>query len=169
MRKLTRIVEIIADTGGDISGGLVLAIMALVFYEVLMRYALNRPTAFSDEYAGYMMVALSFLGIAYAWRKKAHVRITFLTNRLRPRVASWLRLVTLVLVLIFLISQWVANYSFLNTSFGQQMRSNTWLFTPLQIPHSTITIGIIILSFIVIVEIARTIIKFKNSTWEQVR
>ena len=169
MRKLTRIVGIIADTGGYISGGLVLAIMALVFYEVLMRYALNRPTAFSDEYAGYLMVALSFLGVAYTWRKKAHVRITFLTNRLRPRVASWLRLGTLVMVFIFLLSQWFANYSFLKTSFGRQMRSNTWLFTPLQIPHTTITVGIIILSLIVIIEIIRTINKFRNSEWEQVR
>lgn len=169
MRKLTRIVEIIADTGGYISGGLVLAIIALVFYEVLMRYALNRPTAFSDEYAGYMMVALSFLGIAYAWRKKAHVRITFITNKLPLKVASWLRLVTLVMVLVFLLSQWFANYSFLKTSFGHQMRSNTWLFTPLQVPHTTITVGIVILSLIVIVEIVRTIIKFRNSEWEQVR
>ena len=41
----------------------------LVVVDVFMRYVMHRPLMVADEISAYMLVALSFLGFAYTWRK----------------------------------------------------------------------------------------------------
>ena len=157
MKRLRLIVERTADVLGYLSGWLVLAIVGLVFFEVFMRYVLNDPPGLVDEFSGYMMVALAFLGAAYTWKEKGHIRITFITTRLPPKTRSYLRLATLILVFLFMLSQVFAGYGFLVTSFKYHMSSNTWLFTPLQGPHITMVIGFVIFLLILLVAIVRAV------------
>ena len=97
MRRIERLVGSLAALGGYFSGWLVLVMVVLVFVEVFTRYVLNRPLMLADELSAYMLVALCFLGAAYTWKEGAHVRITALVSRLPAKVASWLRLATLLL------------------------------------------------------------------------
>ena len=77
--------------------------IVLIFVEVFMRYVIGQPPMVADEFSAYMLVALSFIGAAYTWREKGHVRITALVTHLPIPVAKWLRLVTMSLALLFSI------------------------------------------------------------------
>lgn len=151
-----------ANILGYIAGWLVLLMMVLILVEVISRYVFNRPLMVSDEFGSYLLVAVSYLAAAYAWKEKGHIRITALVSRLPPKVSSWLRLITLLLALIVAIGLSQSAYSYLQTSFRLGMASGSWLHFPLQGPHMTLMIGFVLLSLIIMVEITRAIKNFRR-------
>ena len=151
-----------ADIVGRIAGWLVLLMMLLVLVEVFSRYVFNRPLMVANEFGSYLLVAVSYLAAAYAWKEKGHVRITVLVSRLPARVSSWLRLITMLLALVVAIGLSQSAYSYLQTSFRLGMASGTWLRFPLQGPHMTLIIGFILLSLVLVVEITRAIKNFRR-------
>ncbi|MFC1956223.1 TRAP transporter small permease subunit [Chloroflexota bacterium] len=158
---VARIVKRVANIGGYCAGWLVLAMMGTIFVEVFMRYVLNRPLGVGDEFAAYMLVALAYFGAAYTWMGKGHVRVTALVTRLPPKVASWLRLVTLACVFFFVLALCEASYGFMHTSFKLGLRSATWLRVPLQVPHATVVVGFLIFLLALGVDIARAIMNIR--------
>ncbi len=146
-----------ANILGYIAGWLVLLMMLLILTEVISRYVFHRPLMVSDEFGSYLLVAVSYLAAAYAWKEKGHIRITILVNKLPLRISNWLRLVTLLLALIVAIGLSQSAYSYLQTSFRLNMASGSWLHFPLQGPHMTLMIGFVLLSLILVMEVTRAI------------
>ena len=66
-----------------VSGAAVVGMMALVTFEVLLRTFANRSTLVADEMAGYLLVAMTFLGLAPSLRGGAFIRIDTYRDRLR--------------------------------------------------------------------------------------
>ena len=165
MRKIERIIDGICNISGQFGAWLVPTMMALVLVEVVSRYVAHQPLLIADEFSAYMFVALSFLGLAYAWKEKAHVRIDALIDRLPPRVSQRVRVFSLLIALAFCLMINVESYGFIKTSFARHIRSMSWLSTPLQGPHLTITIGFAILTLWLMLETARAI-KALNSNSE---
>jgi TRAP-type C4-dicarboxylate transport system permease small subunit len=118
-----------------------LAIVALTMAEVISRYVLQDPLILADEFGGYALVAITFLGLAYCTREEGHIRITFLVERLPTRGANPVRMATLALGLVFVVvAAWVS-WSFLGDSFTRDMRSNSMLRVPLKWPQMAMPVG----------------------------
>jgi len=64
---------------------LILPMIAILLYEVIMRYAFNRPTVWAHEISGMLYAVYFLLGGAYALRWGGHIQIEFLYVRLSPR------------------------------------------------------------------------------------
>lgn len=161
MRRVGYIIERITDIVGYVSGWLVPLMMILVAVEVFMRYILRQPLMVADEFSAYMLVALSYLGLAYTWKQGGHVRINLLVNRLPARVSSWIRLIGLIGIFIFLMGLSQAGYKMIIYALKINLRSPTWLIVPLFWPQLTVFIGFILLTLLLVVQIARTIIKIR--------
>ena len=161
MKRLVYITDRIADIFGYFCKWLVPIMVVLTFAEVFSRYVAGKPLVIADEYGAYMLVTLSFLGAAYAWKEKSHVRITFLVSRLPLRAAIHLRLATLIVSFIFLALLTHASYGFMATSFRLGLKSSTWLITPMQVPHLTVAIGFLLLSLLLIGKIAKAIMQIR--------
>jgi len=161
VKRLDHIVDGIVYVGGYFSGWLVPLMMILVFVEVFMRYVVRQPPMLADEFSAYMLVVLAYLGVAITWKERGHPRVTAVVSILPTKVASWLRLIALVIAFALAIALCQSSYSYLVHSFKIHMRSPTWLNTPLQGPQMTILIGFILLSLLLIVEIARAIRKIR--------
>lgn len=157
MKRTEGIFEGIVNMFGRFCGWLVLLMVLLVFTEVFFRYVIGKPLMVADEFSAYMLVFMSYLGMAYAWKERAHIRITIMVDRLPLRVASWLRLASLVTALAFTIILNKAAYGFVLLSFKLNRVSPTHLHTPLQVPHLAILVGFSVLSLLLILEIARAI------------
>ena len=162
MKQLGRVIDSIVNVGGYFSGWLVPLMMLLVLAEVFMRYVMHQPPLVADEFSAYMLVALSFLGAAYTWKEKGLVRITALVSRLPPMVSSWLRLIMLVLAFIFVALLSNTAYHYLTFSFKFNMSSASHLQFPLQGPQMSLIIGFVLLSLLLIVEIARAIVNIRS-------
>ena len=161
MEQLSNLIAKLTDISGRVFGWLVPIIAGLILIAVFMRYRVGQPLIFAEEYAGYMLVAIAFLGMAYTWREGGHVRVTALVSRLPAKVSNWLRLITMVLAFAFTIALIHSSYNFLARSFKVGMVSSTYYRTPLQGPHMTIMIGFILLALLLIFEIARVIMNIR--------
>lgn len=64
---------------------LVLAMMVIVVYGVIFRYALKAPVGWVSEISELMMVALAFMVMAYIQYKRQHIRVDFLILRQSER------------------------------------------------------------------------------------
>ena len=78
-----------------ILGVFILAFL-LVFtnYEVVGRYLLNRPAAWSLEIIEYGMLYLTFLGTAWLLREDEHIKMDVVNQQLRPSVRVWINTIT---------------------------------------------------------------------------
>lgn len=66
---------------------LLLAMLACVFLGVVFRFA-NRPLAWSDEMAQYLLVWTAFTGWIIAGNRGSHIRITVIVDRLTGRARA---------------------------------------------------------------------------------
>src|SRR4030042_2294719 len=104
MEKVWRIIDRISYASGYLAGWGLISIVALTMAEVVTRYVLNQPLILCDEFGGYSLFAITFLGVAYCAREKGHIRITFLVERISPKTATRLRIFPLFLALLFIIA-----------------------------------------------------------------
>ncbi len=160
MRKLQRgvkTVEFLSNTLGSLSGWMIAIMMLLVVIEVFMRYVLNRPLLIADEFSGYLLVAVSFLGISYGFLKGAHVRITFVIDRLSKRKVNWLRMITLAIGQFFIIIMCIGAYECIIFCGTLNERSGSWINFPLKYPMITIFIGFVIFELVLVVHFVNTL------------
>ena len=162
MNRLVSGIEKIAYFGGYLSGWLVPLMMMLVVVDVFMRYVLHRPLMVSDELSAYMLVALSFLGLAYTWRQGGHVRIEVMVSRFPEGLYAWVRLIGLILTFIFMIELDRAAYKMIVYALKINLRSSTWLMFPLFWPQLTVFIGFVLLTFLIGIDIIRTGVKIRT-------
>jgi len=161
MSRIGSIIERVADIGGYFSGWLVPLMMILVAVEVFMRYVLHQPLMLADEFSAYMLVALSYLGLAYTWKQGGHVRISLLVSRLPSGISSWIRVIVLILIFIFMIELDRAGYKMIVYALKINLRSQTFFTFPLFWPQLTVFIGFILLTLLLFVEIARAMVKIR--------
>lgn len=155
MHKLAQLVGKLAYGAGYLAGLVLLGIIGLTMAEVVSRYVLRNPLILSDEFGGYALVAISFLGLAYCAMEGGHIRITFLVDRLKRPTARTLRLVTLALALAFVaVAAWVS-WQFLADSFARNMRSNSLLMVPLKWPQLAIPAGFTLYALVLLGVLAR--------------
>jgi TRAP-type C4-dicarboxylate transport system permease small subunit len=161
MKRIANFIEKIAYLSGYYSAWLVPLMMTLVVLEVFMRYVLHQPLMLADEFSAYMLVALSYLGMAYTWRQGGHVRVTVLVSRLSSRASSWIRFMGLILVCIFMIQLDRVSYKMIAYALQINLRSSTWLMVPLFWPQLTIFIGFVLLTLLLLVDIVKAFIKIR--------
>lgn len=83
----------IAEHLEEMLGALLLGSMAcLAFANVITRYLLDYSLAYTEELEVNGMVWLTLFGAAAAFRRKRHLRLTFLQEKLAVPVQRWLNL-----------------------------------------------------------------------------
>ena len=154
MRKIGRIFEGASYTSGCIAGCVVLGVMGLTMVEVVTRYVLHHPLILCDEFGAYSLVAISFLGLAYCWKERGHIRITFVVSRIPARVSNWLRVVTLTTAFVYVVVVSKVSWDFIVDSSRRGIKSSSWLMVPFWWPQMAIPIGFTLLALILVVDIA---------------
>ncbi len=96
-----RSVENINDRMGKIISFLVYPIMLVLVYEVVMRYAFNKPTIWAHETSCMLYGAHFVLGGAYALRHGAFVNVEVLYMRFSKRTRAIIDLFTWTLFYVF--------------------------------------------------------------------
>lgn len=154
MGRLGRLIDQVAYAAAWLGALVLIAIIALTMAEVVSRYVLRDPLILSDEFGGYALVAIGFLGLAYCAQGGGHIRITFLVERI-GRSAGPVRIATLALGLVFVtLIAWVG-WQFLADSFARNMRSNSLLMVPLKWPQLAIPVGFSLFALVLLAQLVR--------------
>lgn len=91
----------------SLSGAVALVGMVLITvftgYEVIMRQIFGRPTIWTNEVTGYLLIWVGMLGVVYAYDKAAHVSVDLVYRFLPRRFRAVLDVITTTLILLFAI------------------------------------------------------------------
>jgi TRAP-type C4-dicarboxylate transport system permease small subunit len=101
---------------------LLLVLMSLMFMtvclQVFFRYVLEQPLSWSEEFARYAFVWVSFLGAAMSLGKRLHFGIDFFVNKFPARLSAGLEVGTHLLILIFVLVIIVKGYETMLSAAG---------------------------------------------------
>jgi len=85
MRKFNEIFDKLVDILAIIAGGFIFLQILVECYEVVARYFLKRPPIWGVEFCEYTLFLLAFLGTTWVLKNNAHINVTILIERLKPR------------------------------------------------------------------------------------
>jgi TRAP-type C4-dicarboxylate transport system permease small subunit len=72
-----------------------------VVWQVFSRYILNAPSTFTDELARFLLIWVSFLGVAYLSGQNAHISIDLLPGKLKRSSKFRLQLLIHSIIILF--------------------------------------------------------------------
>jgi TRAP-type C4-dicarboxylate transport system permease small subunit len=106
LRAVGRI-EKIAST---VAAVFMFAIMIIVFGDVIMRYAFNRPFSWAyDLISMYLMAGIFFLVLSEAYTSRAHVSVDILQQKFSPDMIRLSEIVTCVVgMVVFSLIAWLS-------------------------------------------------------------
>lgn len=94
LRSASRALDFVIVAGAVLAVAILVALVASVAFEVVMRYFFNRPTRWVVEFSEYALLWLAFLGGAWVLREEAHVKVEMLVEILPPRTQEIIHIIT---------------------------------------------------------------------------
>jgi TRAP-type C4-dicarboxylate transport system permease small subunit len=159
---LRGLIKILLKICTFLAGVFLVVMLVIIVIGVLSRYVFNFPFYFVEEYSGYLMVGIGFLGTAYAFHKRAHVRVDTVSEMLPKRARAGLETITMFIgICIIAILLWYSVKLFL-MDFKGNVLSSTIMQTPLWIPQTFILIGWAVLLGMLILHLADKIKEWKG-------
>lgn len=124
MIKLRRIAERAIDLLAILAfSGILLCVLLQVFF----RYVLNDPLTWSEELARYLFIWCAFLGWIVASRRRSHLAMTFVVDKLPPRAQA---AVSAMIELATILFAWI-----LGTR-GARLVANNWDVENVAVPFN---------------------------------
>lgn len=162
MEKYVRIIDRISHVFGMIAGLMMLFGIALVLIEVLVRALLDSTLYITEEYSAYLMVAITFLGLAYTLKEKGHIRMSFLHKFIKGKARIYLDMYAFIIGLCVFAVITVATTNFFLDSWVSGTRSMQISRTYLAIPQSAMPLGSLLITLQFSAEFVRSIIKLRK-------
>lgn len=155
---LGRLTSALAALGASLAILLVVYMLGHILLEIGMRL-FGRSTFILDEYIGYAVAAMTFLGLPYALEKGGLIRVALVLKRL-PQAWRW-PLELFASVSALLAFSWLARYWTIavERSFQRGIVSETLAQTPLWIPQGTVLGGLYLLCLVLIVRSLRILVQ----------
>jgi TRAP-type transport system small permease protein len=90
-----------------------------VFLQVLFRFVLDQPLAWTEELARYLLIWMTFLGTGYAMSVKAHPSIDLIFEKANKSVKKVLLVLSTALTLFFFWHIIINSFEFIERSMMQ--------------------------------------------------
>ncbi|MBN2824382.1 MAG: TRAP transporter large permease subunit [Campylobacterales bacterium] len=100
MDRVSRFLGAISQNIGKLSAVLVIILALLVFYDTIMRYLFNAGSIALQELEWHIFDVLFLLGIAYALRSDAHVRVDIFFDRYSDNTKATIKLLSMLFLVI---------------------------------------------------------------------
>lgn len=127
--------------------GLIAAMAVVTFSQVVARYVFQAPLSWSEELARFLLMWLSMLSAAYAFKIKAHFALRFVLKAFSPSVERLVLLGVSLLVAIFL-----ATFIYFSVVFvlGVEGHRAPALQIPMELPYSSAIVGGLLMLYYVL-------------------
>jgi len=147
---MTKFIDKLAKVASAISGGILVAMVGFILFEILLRSAFSASTYVLDEFVGYGVAIMTFLSFSAALRSGTFIRVNLLIESLNGRFRRLLEVVFCAggAVLFSYISFYLGRVVLRN--FDRGTTSNSIAEVPLWIPQSLMLLGVglLVLQFV---------------------
>lgn len=110
-----------------------------VLLQVITRYALTTPVAWTEEMARFLLIWIAFLASSHIARTSSYIRVTFFTERYSPKVQRVINIVCKLLMLGFTGFFVIQSFSVYTTVAANEVAPVMQI--PMIIPRSALFIG----------------------------
>lgn len=141
---------------------LLLIMTGLVALDVFTRALLGRSTMISQEMAGYLLVAITFLGLSHTLREGRHIAVELLTSKLSPHRQRQFEILVFLACIVFMAWLTWTTWSPFSDTFATGQRSVTPLQTPMWTIYFFVPFGSGMLTLAFVIELIRKVGKFKD-------
>lgn len=140
---------------GGLAGIALLVMTGIVCFEIVSRYLFNEPTYWVTEISTYLLVGMTFLGLAVAQKGGSHIKVELLANALPERARRDVDVVAQWIGLVFVLFAAWQMAVFNVREFVFDTRDWGLLATPQWIPQTPVTVGLIALALAILADIQR--------------
>jgi TRAP-type C4-dicarboxylate transport system permease small subunit len=168
MEKFIRGIDRISNACGIISGIMMLIGVTLVLTEVFVRAVFDTTLYITEEYTAYLMVGITFLGLAYTLKEKGHIRMVFMhkiIKRGKARILLDIYSFTVGLAVFAVITG--ATFVFFWDSVLSGTQSMYISKTFIAIPQSAMPLGSLLITLQFAAEIMKSIIKLRTGATDE--
>lgn len=128
---MNRLIAVIDTTNlviGKLDSLLVLPLVAIVMYEIVMRYLFNAPTIWGFEMTAFVFGVHYMLGLAMTEGARGHVRVEILTSRFSARGQAWFGIIGygLLFLPVFLLMSYAAVLYGWNSAVQSELNPTSW-------------------------------------------
>jgi len=100
MKQLVRGIDALSKFCGTLSALTVVALVVLMLYDVVLRYAFNAPTTWGNDLNTFLMGGAFVMSIAYALSTDSHVRVDLLYTEHNRHYLNYVDLIGLTLIIL---------------------------------------------------------------------
>jgi len=119
---------------------LLIAMVVLIFLQVIMRYVFSNSLSWSEELARYMFLWLIWVGASYATKTKSHIAIDAVKSRLPKIPQQILTVLVFVIWLGFALFLCIEGFELTEKIFGMGQKS-TALQLPMGFAYASVPVG----------------------------
>ncbi|NOI26440.1 TRAP transporter small permease [Vibrio mediterranei] len=131
-------------------GGLLLAgIVILITVQVVMRYVFQNALSWSEELTLWTFIWFIWIGIAYAFKERKHVKVTFFQDLLPAKAKRVLEILIDVAIVAFLLTMAYQSYKLITLPYVLSQKSVV-LNLPIAIMYASAPIGSLLSVFRII-------------------
>jgi TRAP-type C4-dicarboxylate transport system permease small subunit len=123
------------------------ALVTVTFSQVVFRYLLQAPLAWSEELARFLLMWMASLSAAYAFKTRSHFALRFVVDRFNPAAQRIVATIVTVLVAAFL-----AVFAYQSLRFAIEVRDMEAAATQMSmaIPYSSAFVGSVLMLYYVV-------------------
>jgi TRAP-type C4-dicarboxylate transport system permease small subunit len=143
--RLSRAADALSTVGALLAGLIFVFMTLLVVTEVVLRSTVGGSTLIATEYSGYALATMIYLSLGFTFREEAHIRITFLQERLTPAGRRWLDFFLTSFAAATIAFASLAVWEMTVTSFQRGTVAYSVARTPLYVPQAIILAGLVVL------------------------
>ncbi len=126
---------------------ILVALVTVTFSQVVFRYLLQAPLAWSEELARFLLMWMASLSAAYAFKTRSHFALKFVVDRFNPSMQRAIGTSVTLLVVGFL-----AVFAWQSLKFTVEVRNMSAPATQMSmaVPYSSALVGSVLMLYYVI-------------------
>jgi TRAP-type C4-dicarboxylate transport system permease small subunit len=149
-RSTTGAIGNLANGGAALAAAAIVLSTILVLAEVVARSVFHTSTLISVEFSSYLLIVVTFLGLAYTQKSGQMIHVDVLFGALSPHKRAWADALrhTVMLVYAAITLCYVGEFTW--RSYALDQVSSTLLRTPQYIPQLFMVVGLALLTVVLI-------------------
>lgn len=167
MEKFVSLCDRFSKACGVTAGVMILIGVTLTLTEIVLRTFFSKTLYITEEYTGYLMVAITFLALAYTLKEKGHIRMTFLHSVVKGKARILLDIYTFVVGFVICAIIVYTTTLFFWDSVVSRTQSMQVSATYLAIPQFFVPFGFFVMTIQFFTEIVRSILHLRLGAVEE--
>ena len=164
MKRFINFIDRLSGIGGWIAGIMVTVALIVSVCEIVIRSGFDGTLYITDEYTGYLMAMLTFMGLAYTLRERGHIRMMFIPHFIKGRAHILYNMVCFLIGFLFCVGLMIFTWDFFWDSVVNQSQSMQISETYLAIPQFFLPFGSLLMTLQFAAEFLKGLAMLLNDT-----